>query len=179
MPKAIREIAGVGPKELTDDILTASQPIVLRGLAAGWPMVRAALESHERGDAYLRRFYRDASVVAMLGAPEMGGRYFYNDSVTGFEFGSVQARLDKVLELLGRERVLGQVGVEPSGDACDQYHRLEEDLDLMSELLSEGPVTWEGSIRPALREQQVYPKTESGGIRMSRMRSRVALVISI
>ena len=50
-------------------------------------------------------------------------------------------------------------------DLADYERLFAEKLDLMSELLTEQPVTWEGSIRPALREQQVYPKTESGTIR--------------
>ncbi|WP_308200944.1 LLM class flavin-dependent oxidoreductase [Actinoplanes sp. M2I2] len=46
------------------------------------------------------------------------------------------------------------------------YERLfEEKADLMVKLLGEGPVSWEGTVRPALKEQQVYPKTESGHIR--------------
>jgi probable LLM family oxidoreductase len=46
------------------------------------------------------------------------------------------------------------------------YERLfEEKIDLLSRLLTEGPVSWEGSVRPALVEQQVYPKTASGSIR--------------
>jgi len=41
------------------------------------------------------------------------------------------------------------------------YDRLfAEKLDLMVHLLEEQPVTWEGSVRSALRQQQVYPKTE-------------------
>ena len=32
-------------------------------------------------------------------------------------------------------------------------------------LLTEGPVSWEGSVRPPLVDQQVYPKTASGSIR--------------
>jgi len=35
----------------------------------------------------------------------------------------------------------------------------EEKLDLLVKLLDEGPVTWSGSIRPPLTEQEVYPKT--------------------
>ncbi|MBO3742289.1 LLM class flavin-dependent oxidoreductase [Actinoplanes flavus] len=50
-------------------------------------------------------------------------------------------------------------------DLADYERLFAEKLDLMAELLAEGPVTWEGSIRPALRAQQVYPKTESGRIR--------------
>jgi len=35
----------------------------------------------------------------------------------------------------------------------------EEKLDLLAKLLDEGPVTWSGTIRPPLTDQQVYPKT--------------------
>ncbi|HEY4226579.1 MAG TPA: LLM class flavin-dependent oxidoreductase [Pseudolysinimonas sp.] len=35
----------------------------------------------------------------------------------------------------------------------------EEKLDLFVKLLDEGPVTWSGTIRPPLTDQQVYPKT--------------------
>jgi probable LLM family oxidoreductase len=47
-----------------------------------------------------------------------------------------------------------------------QYEELfQEKLDLFSRLLDEGPVTWEGRLRPGLTGQQVYPKTESGRLR--------------
>jgi len=46
------------------------------------------------------------------------------------------------------------------------YERLfEEKIDLLSRLLTEGPVSWQGSVRPPLVEQEVYPKTASGSIR--------------
>jgi probable LLM family oxidoreductase len=46
------------------------------------------------------------------------------------------------------------------------YERLfEEKIDLMAQLLTEGPVSWSGTVRAALTDQQVYPKTESGRIR--------------
>jgi probable LLM family oxidoreductase len=44
-----------------------------------------------------------------------------------------------------------------------QYEQLfEEKLDLFSALLTEQPVTWQGKLRPALTNQSVYPRTESG-----------------
>ncbi|MCW0211814.1 MAG: LLM class flavin-dependent oxidoreductase [Pseudonocardia sp.] len=49
-------------------------------------------------------------------------------------------------------------------DLADYDALFTEKLELMSRLLTEGPVTWEGSVRAALTEQQVYPKTESGRI---------------
>jgi probable LLM family oxidoreductase len=44
-----------------------------------------------------------------------------------------------------------------------QYEQLfTEKLDLFAHLLSEEPVTWEGSFRTALTDQRVYPTTENG-----------------
>ncbi|SOC55159.1 probable oxidoreductase, LLM family [Ornithinimicrobium cerasi] len=37
-----------------------------------------------------------------------------------------------------------------------------EKLDLFTRLLDEGPVSWQGTIRPPLVEQEVWPRTESG-----------------
>jgi probable LLM family oxidoreductase len=46
-----------------------------------------------------------------------------------------------------------------------QYEQLfDEKLDLLAHLLDEGPVTWQGALRPPLREQEVYPKTAAGRI---------------
>ena len=47
-----------------------------------------------------------------------------------------------------------------------QYDVLfEERLHLFTELLKEGPVTWSGKTRAALKDQRVYPPTESGSLR--------------
>jgi probable LLM family oxidoreductase len=47
-----------------------------------------------------------------------------------------------------------------------KYEELFEDkLDLFSHLLTEGPVTWSGSTRPPLTNQEVYPKTQGGHIK--------------
>jgi probable LLM family oxidoreductase len=50
-------------------------------------------------------------------------------------------------------------------DLADYDRLFEEKVDLMSRLLSEGAVTWSGTVRPPLTGQQVYPKTESGRIK--------------
>ena len=47
-----------------------------------------------------------------------------------------------------------------------QYEALfEERLELFVRLLGEGPVTWSGTTRPGLRDQQVYPKSATGRLR--------------
>jgi probable LLM family oxidoreductase len=42
----------------------------------------------------------------------------------------------------------------------------EEKLELLVELFKEGPVTWNGTTRKPLNNQEVYPKTESGAMKM-------------
>jgi len=51
------------------------------------------------------------------------------------------------------------------GYELSEYHVLfEEKLELLVELLKEKPVTWSGTTRASLTNQEVYPKTESGAI---------------
>ncbi|MEA2445915.1 MAG: hypothetical protein QOJ12_3207 [Thermoleophilales bacterium] len=47
-------------------------------------------------------------------------------------------------------------------DLADYEELFEEKVDLFAELLKDGPVTWQGKTRPALRNQDVVPHTESG-----------------
>ncbi|HET6308060.1 MAG TPA: LLM class flavin-dependent oxidoreductase [Rhodopila sp.] len=41
----------------------------------------------------------------------------------------------------------------------------EEKLDLLAALLRQGPVSWQGSTRPPLREQAVFPPVEGGSLK--------------
>ncbi len=52
------------------------------------------------------------------------------------------------------------------GFPLERYEELfEQKLDLFSALLEEGPVTWEGSIRPPLTDQLVFPTTDGGRLK--------------
>src|SRR5215468_7301378 len=47
-----------------------------------------------------------------------------------------------------------------------QYEELfEEKLDLFAALLKQGPVTWQGKLRPPLKDQLVYPPIEHGTLK--------------
>jgi hypothetical protein len=130
--KRVRELQVGGA--LPDELLRATTPYIVRGLAGGWPLVRAGLQAPEAADAYLRRFYGDATVTAMLGKPEIGGRFFYNDAVDGFNFLSVRARLDGVLDELQVQRGMERPGAIYVGsttiDTALPGLRAENDIDL-------------------------------------------------
>ncbi|UQU62234.1 LLM class flavin-dependent oxidoreductase [Couchioplanes caeruleus] len=49
-------------------------------------------------------------------------------------------------------------------DLADYDRLFAEKADLMAELLTEKAVTWQGTVRPPLDDQEVYPKTEAGRI---------------
>ena len=52
------------------------------------------------------------------------------------------------------------------GFKLEQYEQLfEERMALFMELLKEGPTTWSGETRSALKEQRVFPPTQSGHLR--------------
>jgi hypothetical protein len=130
----VREMAGLDPHSLPDAVLKSTQPLVLRGLVASWPAVRAGLESPQAADQYFRKFYRDATVGALLGAPEIGGRFFYNEDLSGFNFRSVRLKLYTVLDEIARFRddahppsiYVGSTSV----DTCLPGFRAENDVDL-------------------------------------------------
>lgn len=96
----MRELHGLRADALPDEVLTSTQPLLLRGLVAHWPMVRAGLQGTREAAEYLRDFGADAAVGVLLGQPEIGGRFFYNDSLTGLNFRREGGRLGRVLDAL-------------------------------------------------------------------------------
>ena len=128
----IMEVDGGAP--LSDEMLASPVPLVLRGLVAHWPLVRAARAGAGQADAYLRRFYRDATVLASHSAPGTGGRIFYNDDLSGFNFTSQMVRFDQVLDAL----MAHLDAVDPptlyvgstTVDTCLPGLRAENDVDL-------------------------------------------------
>jgi hypothetical protein len=95
-----RQLRGDGSQPLPDEILAASTPLVLRGLVADWPLVQAGRRSAHDAEAYLRRFDGGATVLATHAAPAAGGRIFYNEDLSGFNFSTQLVGFAQVLEAL-------------------------------------------------------------------------------
>ena len=97
----IREIAGVAPDALPDELLRSTEPLVLRGLVTQWPMVQAASQSTSAAIGYLKRFdHGGMPVVATVAPPEAAGRVFYDDDIQGFNFRREKIPLAVVLDTL-------------------------------------------------------------------------------
>lgn len=96
----MRVATDIDPRALPETLLQATEPVLLRGLVAHWPAVQAACRSAGAADAYLRRFWRGASVGAWVGPPAIEGRFFYDETFTGFNFRRELLKLDAVLDAL-------------------------------------------------------------------------------
>jgi hypothetical protein len=92
----------VDPGALPDSLLTATEPVVVRGLVSRWPLVQAATRSSADLSAYLLRHYSGMKVTVLFAAPQVAGRFFYNDDLTGFNFRRAKTTLDAVLKDLER-----------------------------------------------------------------------------
>ncbi|AKC86910.1 cupin-like domain-containing protein [Pseudoxanthomonas suwonensis] len=97
----IRELSGLDPRSLPDEVLRSPEPLVLRSLAAQWPMVGAARESAPAAIDYLKRFdHGGMPVAATVAPPPAGGRVFYDEDLSGFNFRREQVPLAVVLDTL-------------------------------------------------------------------------------
>lgn len=103
-PPALRVIEPAGPGSLDDSVLAATAPVLLRGLVAHWPAVQAARESDEACVAQLMAHDCGATVGLWRGAPEIDGRFFYNEALDGFNFESGPAKLAAVFQALAQQR---------------------------------------------------------------------------
>ena len=102
--RRIEERSCDGSGRVPDDVLEATQPLVLRGLAGEWPMVKASNQSVSGALDYLRGYCRDATVCAFVGDGSADGRVFYNEDLSGFNYESQMIRFDSVLDMLGTTR---------------------------------------------------------------------------
>jgi hypothetical protein len=132
--RAVPEVRGSHPGSLPEEILKSESPLLFRGLVADWPLVRAGIESAEAADGYIRRFDRNASVGLVFAPPEAGGRIFYNEDMSGFNFEKLKLKLSEVLDRvrqhLGEERPPTLYIGSTTVDTCLPGFRDENDIDL-------------------------------------------------
>jgi len=83
---AMREFATLDTEVIRSEVLASGRPAVLRGLVAGWPAVGVGRRSPAAVVEYLRGFDNGGLVDAIMTPPEVGGRVFYNEAMSGFNF---------------------------------------------------------------------------------------------
>lgn len=117
MSNRIKEIEIDDVDRVFDRVVTEPEPVVLRGIAADWPLVRKARDSSEAAGEYLRSFYKGATVHAFVSESDIGGRIFYTDDLAGNNFTRISTQLDRVLEQLRKGREAGSKATIYMGSA--------------------------------------------------------------
>lgn len=96
-------VAEVATPTTLEDFLAlveAARPVILRGLVARWPVVAAGRQGVGPLADYLRRYDGGRPLGLMAGDPSIGGRFFYRDDFSGFNFERAQIPLPLLLEAL-------------------------------------------------------------------------------
>lgn len=94
-----REVTGVAPDAIPfADLLAAQQPVILKGVARGWPLVQAGQAGAEAAIAYLAAFDAGRQVVGFTGDPAICGRFGYDAEVRGLNFTSERTALTPFLD---------------------------------------------------------------------------------
>ena len=82
----MREWSSPNDEIVRGEVIASGQPAVLRGFVRHWPIVEAGARSPTGVLDSLRRFDNGTPVDAIMTPPEVQGRVFYNDAMTGFNF---------------------------------------------------------------------------------------------
>lgn len=96
--KTIKEIVATKSGQVPDEVYASSEPVVVRGLVADWPLVKMGQKTARDAGNYLREFYQNIPVTAAIGDPDIEGRVFYNKDFSGFNYQSVKADLNNLLD---------------------------------------------------------------------------------
>lgn len=97
MPQAPTEIAGsdLEPARFQREVVHGCRPVVIRGLVADWPIVKAARESARAFKDYLAPLDVGTPVEVFIGDPSIRGKYYYNAGLQGFNF---ERRMMKLMD---------------------------------------------------------------------------------
>jgi hypothetical protein len=105
-PREITDPHIIGPEQFLREVVVPCRPVILRGLVRHWPVVAAALQSPATFRDYIARFDTGSRMEAFFGAPQIAGKYYYNDDLKGFNFERREMKfseaLDTVLSTLDR-----------------------------------------------------------------------------
>jgi hypothetical protein len=130
--KSVRQLAGLRPDKLPVEVLSSTVPLLLKGMLNEWPVVTAARTSAAVADSYIRQFYQDATVGAFFSPADGGGRVFYNQDLSGFNFQRVLIKLDAVLDKIQQHSYDDQPPAFYVGsttvDTCLPGFRAENDI---------------------------------------------------
>jgi hypothetical protein len=121
--RRIEEVAGARPGDIRlDDLVRGQKPVVFKGLARDWPLVRQGLQSPRAAMAYLKAYDSGQTIVGYTGAPEIKGRFHYDSEMTGLNFRAERVRLGEFLDRMAET-------LDDEGDEAPSLYIGSTDVD--------------------------------------------------
>jgi hypothetical protein len=125
MSHSITEIAGreLDAALFQQQVVQACRPVVIRGLVADWPVVKAARGLRTLRD-YLATFDVGGRVEVFIGDPAIRGKYYYNPGLKGFNFERRTMKLIEALDCVLEAGPSGQsvyVGSVPTAESLPGF----------------------------------------------------------
>lgn len=96
----VAEYDGMDRERFWSEVLPKKQPAILRGLVRHWPAVEKGQEGAAVLIAHLHKYDQGKEVEAFFGDAEMQGRFFHDESRTGFNFEKRTMRFAAFLDAL-------------------------------------------------------------------------------
>jgi mannose-6-phosphate isomerase-like protein (cupin superfamily) len=87
-------------EQFENEIVPLNRPALLKSVVGDWSAVRAGAESAQSISDYLKVLDSDKLISAVVGKPEIGGRFFYGDDLEGVNFTRAPVTLSIALEQL-------------------------------------------------------------------------------
>ena len=80
--KNIKIVENCQPDEISEYITLSEEPILLKGLVKNWPAVKTCNKSIFETVQYLNLFYKNVDLDALIGEPDIKGRFFITKIIT-------------------------------------------------------------------------------------------------
>lgn len=143
----IPEVLGIDRARFEAEILPGNAPVILRGVASGWPAVAKGHESPLALAQYLAAMDNGCPVDALMTRPEEDGRFFFDATMTGFNYVHTKLPVSHVLEQILRyarfERAPAVVVQSAAIALCLPEFKRDHVLSLLDEIVE--PRAWMGS----------------------------------
>lgn len=96
----IRTLEGIDRRSFVAEIRDGAEPVVMKGVVAHWPIVRAARESVDELAQVIRRLDAGREPTVIEADPGARGHIFYADDLSGFNFERRPLRIREVVDRL-------------------------------------------------------------------------------
>ncbi|MEM9838501.1 MAG: cupin-like domain-containing protein [Pseudomonadota bacterium] len=124
--RPLAEVDSLSQVQFQQEVRTAGQPVIVRGLVKEWPAVAAARSGPNDIADHLRSLDVGARVPTFVARPEVQGRYFYSPDMRGFNYEKrdvpFSSVLDKLLEQMDRPEPMGiYAGASPATQTLPNF----------------------------------------------------------